>query len=248
MIIQTDNDNSVIYGGTLIYADYYMTAIVAYPLIYIFGGHDNPTIFRYHNHALYSTSTSPTSDPSNAPTETPTQSPTFTEKIIYVRKNGCDYGYCTSYYADYNSLCINEPFTLPKHQQQYCCPENNLTFYPTSNPTLFPTFSPTLKPTLNPTINPTIEPTLNPSIHPTIDPTLNPTFKPTVHPTLNPTSKPTVEPTLNPTVKPTIEPTLNPSIHPTKEPTVNPVSNIPTLEPTFEPTFIPTFIPTLVTL
>eukprot|EP01084_Bolivina_argentea_P246126 411963_1 len=234
MIIQTNKYNSVVYGGTLDYADYYMTAVVAYPLIYIFGGNDNPTIFRYNNPALYSTSISPTLDPSNAPTETPTQSPTFTEKIIYVRKNGCDYGYCTSYYVDYHSLCINGPFILPQYQQRYCCVRSNLTLNPTSNPTPYPTFSPTLKPTLNPTIKPTLEPTLNPTSKPTLEPTLDPS----IHPTINPT--------LNPTPKPTLEPTLNPSIHPTKNPTVNPVTNAPTLEPTLEPTYIPTYIPTFI--
>ncbi len=50
----------------------------------------------------------PTSAPTEAPTpSTPTAAPTFSDKSVYVRQNGCDYGYCNSSNNNLTYLCTN---------------------------------------------------------------------------------------------------------------------------------------------
>eukprot|EP01084_Bolivina_argentea_P153556 267750_1 len=67
---------------------------------------------------------SPTDSPTTAPTEapspsTPTAQPTLTEKHVYVRQNGCDYGYCNYSSNSNDDFCINNSSLT--QQYAYCC-------------------------------------------------------------------------------------------------------------------------------
>eukprot|EP01084_Bolivina_argentea_P297688 512902_1 len=114
----------------------------------------------------------PTISPTTAPLPlVPTTSPTLTSKFLYVRQNGCDFGYCSSNQMDYNYAC-NYQLDYIGVAKEFCCA--NVTEYPTSLPTNLPSDT-------------TIHPTTIPSDSPTYSPTLNPTFDPTFQPTNDPT-------------------------------------------------------------
>eukprot|EP01084_Bolivina_argentea_P268822 456718_1 len=130
-------------------------------------------------------SISPTISPTIAPHASiiPTTSPTFTNKYIYTRQHGCDFGYCSSQNTRYDvqNICKTQN-NIGMSAYNYCCIHN--TFNPTNNPTSLPSLSPKNNPTVNPSQLPTINPSTNPSIYPTVGPTIV-TFQPTLSPTIN---------------------------------------------------------------
>eukprot|EP01084_Bolivina_argentea_P215790 366450_1 len=165
------------------------------------------------------------------PTLQPTIQPTLTDRYMYVRKSGCDFGYCASNATNYNDVCLHIDGKLYGNlsdSEKFCCVQ-----------TVAPTYIHTLKPTYNPTLKPTYIPTLEPVYIPTLEPTTSLTSIPSKTPSKTPTN-PTLEPTFNPSLQPTLEPTLHPTIQPTFE---------PTLEPIFDPnaTQFPTTTPILPT-
>eukprot|EP01084_Bolivina_argentea_P084930 153531_1 len=109
----------------------------------------------------------PTIPPTLFPTISPTKEPTLTNKYLFIRSTGCDYGYCTSSTSNYNDdICINKLNDIA-HAKQYCCGH-------TKDPTIEPTVNPTNTPTVS-----TLEPTYNPTYYPTKQQTSYPTIKPT---------------------------------------------------------------------
>eukprot|EP01084_Bolivina_argentea_P041693 76954_1 len=183
-------------------------AIVVYPFMYLFGGWSNTREDKCQYHILptmaptFNPTISPSIAPSAAtpipttsPTHLPTRPPTFTEKYVYVRKHGCDYGYCTSYSTDYNDMCQSN--SMNENQLDFCCPQRRRNLLQAS--TLDPTLEPTLEPTFEPTFEPTLEPTT--TLNPTSDPTLFPSKTPSQNPTVNPTPEPTLYSAI-PTISP----------------------------------------------
>eukprot|EP01038_Epipyxis_sp_PR26KG_P005105 gene5105-7117_t len=128
-----------------------------------------------------------------------------------------------------------------------------VSYMPTSAPSLAPINKPTVRPSCKPSANPTTAiPSLNPSPTPsnlptTQTPSSNPSPVPTQHPTANPScspsSNPSPVPTEYPTPYPSLNPTNNPSPHPTQNPTTNP-SCSPSPAPSENPTPYPSPNPT----
>eukprot|EP01084_Bolivina_argentea_P278173 475107_1 len=123
---------------------------------------------------------SPTASPSIAPSFAkgyPTMQPTLTQKYIYVRKSGCDFGYCSSNATNYTDTClhIDENLIGNLHESEtFCCDVETTTGNPTHpvrRRNLFEatTLEPTLEPTVQPTYIPTLEPTTS---SPTLDPSI----------------------------------------------------------------------------
>eukprot|EP01084_Bolivina_argentea_P176365 305223_1 len=95
------------------------------------------------------------------------------EQHLFVRKQGCDFGYCTSDMTiDYQDICINQVEMIGS-AANHCCPTQSPTLEPTSHPTINPT---TKHPTNEPTNNPTTIPTSSPTDDPTKDPTESPMY------------------------------------------------------------------------
>eukprot|EP01084_Bolivina_argentea_P084929 153530_1 len=169
--------NHVTTAGALNYPVSSMAPIIIYPYIYIFGGYLN---WKYLNKWQYhipptlaptsspsTVPTFPTIQPTLFPTISPTKEPTLTNKYLFIRSTGCDYGYCTSSTSNYNDdICINKLNDIA-HAKQYCCGH-------TKDPTIEPTVNPTNTPTVS-----TLEPTYNPTYYPTKQQTSYPTIKPT---------------------------------------------------------------------
>ena len=60
--------------------------------------------------------------PSYAPTLSPSDHPTFTAKTLYVRKSGCDWGYCTAPSKDYDDICeAPHSWNVAEGEIDYCC-------------------------------------------------------------------------------------------------------------------------------
>eukprot|EP01084_Bolivina_argentea_P146166 256016_1 len=81
--------------------------------------------------------TNPTTSPtvsSISPSMSPTPSPSLTDKYLYVRKSGCDWGHCSSFATNYTNTCVNQVHLIGT-AAEYCCPTQSPTFasYPTSN-------------------------------------------------------------------------------------------------------------------
>eukprot|EP01083_Nonionella_stella_P275480 935548_1 len=174
MVLHT-NTTTIVSNGSIAFAAKHLAAVIAPPFIYLFGGENNANamyyanIWQYHllptasptkhpitqsptNYPSVSPTYAPshsTATPTRSPSQSPTLRPTLTEKYLYVTKEGCDYGYCTSYSTDYtNDVCVHQIDMLDDNQAQ-CCPTNaptgvNITSSPTLEPTLQPSSSSTV--------------------------------------------------------------------------------------------------------
>eukprot|EP01083_Nonionella_stella_P239592 838416_1 len=158
----------------------------------------------------------PTLAPSIAPSYrpgAPTNAPTLTDKYVYVRVTGCDFGNCQSIAWDYSYECIQglgEDMMGPI-AYDLCCETRRRSLLaspaPSSSPSDATTMSPIDAPTSTPTRTPTTPPTFAPTTSPTAQtmiPTSSPSTAPT-HSTTNPTFAPTQAPTATPTYQPTCE-------------------------------------------
>ena len=48
--------------------------------------------------------------------------PTFTNNTVYVRKSGCDWGYCTAPSKDYDDICEDpHSWDVAEGEFDYCC-------------------------------------------------------------------------------------------------------------------------------
>eukprot|EP01083_Nonionella_stella_P318727 1166475_1 len=90
----------------------------------------------YPTASTLSPSNAPTAAPTEAPTPSvPTTAPTFTQKYIFVDKNGCDYGICNTSNTDYSDLCVNNVADLGA-SAAHCCPSASPSALPvTAQPT-----------------------------------------------------------------------------------------------------------------
>eukprot|EP01083_Nonionella_stella_P144147 449499_1 len=137
---------------------------------------------------LHTAQSVPSNSPSNAPTHapsiapifrfTPTNAPTLTQKYVYVRSTGCDWGDCGSPATSYPFMCLHQVEQIGAAYDQ-CCnyPYMYTSQGPTPNPSVAPT-TPTSYPTEQPTAI-TALPTNVPTLAPTSAPTNTPTYQPT---------------------------------------------------------------------
>eukprot|EP01083_Nonionella_stella_P149917 476786_1 len=161
----------------------------------------------------------PTLAPSIAPSYrpgAPTNAPTLTDKYVYVRVTGCDFGDCQSPVTNYSYTCINQKDLIGAVAFDLCCESRTDSFLPTMSPIDVPSSVPTQSPISAPTLAPSISPTTQ-----TKTPTFSPSTPPT-HPTINPTAAPSSAPTLTPTLAPSSAPTWSPTLAPTATPTYQP--------------------------
>eukprot|EP01083_Nonionella_stella_P239590 838414_1 len=161
----------------------------------------------------------PTLAPSIAPSYrpgAPTNAPTLTDKYVYVRVTGCDFGDCQSPVTNYSYTCINQKDLIGAVAFDLCCESRTDSFLPTMSPIDVPSSVPTQSPISAPTLAPSISPTTQ-----TKTPTFSPSTPPT-HPTANPTAAPSSAPTLAPTLAPSSAPTWSPTLAPTATPTYQP--------------------------
>eukprot|EP01084_Bolivina_argentea_P240286 403718_1 len=88
----------------------------------------------------------PTFNPSLYPSIYPTRISTLAEKSLFLRNEGCDFGYCTSSTTiDYEHVCVNQLHVIGDAAATQCCPTQSPTNNPTQSPTKHtntPTFSP----------------------------------------------------------------------------------------------------------
>eukprot|EP01084_Bolivina_argentea_P055511 101752_1 len=102
----------------------------------------------------------------------------LSSRTIFVRKYGCDYGYCGGSGTDYNFYCYSQQSAMGG-AYDVCC--GNRTTYPTLAPS--ETVPPTLFPTMSPTMFPTTMAPAAISEFPTNAPTIAPTNTPLYTPT-----------------------------------------------------------------
>eukprot|EP01084_Bolivina_argentea_P061143 111753_1 len=203
-IIAIDAITNRITYTTVSFKGSFMSPIIQYPFIYVFGGQNwnlpqqNMDTAQYHTLPTATPTQSPitasptnnpsvqptlspsqsTATPTNTPTQSPTKRPTLGEKYIYVRKTGCDVGICSSWNTKYeNDVCINKISFLSQDEKNKCCVNSRRRRRNLLS--ISPTIDPTLEPTFVPTGNPTVEPTIQSTISPTIitnAPTETPTY------------------------------------------------------------------------
>eukprot|EP01083_Nonionella_stella_P113666 335136_1 len=236
-------------------ARYSIGAIIAYDVLYIFGGigefYGETAWMKYEFPPTSSATSQPSNDPSSsAPTSAPTTveptyAPTTTKpttaapnttkpsKYSSLQPSELRLGPVNGYW---NLDCPDSSNPLTIHFTQYLCMyhnySSNCTFM-TLTPTVHPTQE-TLEPTHNPTVNPSY-PTQNPSVNPS----KFPTRRPSMIPSINPSAYPTHYPTNNPIIYPTASPMMITSLA-TTNPTRSPLDS---LAPSSSPTRYPTATP-----